>query len=87
MSFVNIQSLKPKLDMLIHNMHLHNIDKYFITETWTQCGNEPEQKYIKTNLDTGGYKIFIQCRENRKGEDCSNIQIIPTCSEVILNHN
>ena len=39
----------------------------FVTETWTQYGNEPEHQYIKANLDTGGYKILTQSRENRKG--------------------
>ena len=36
-------------------------------ETWTQHGNEPDYQYIKANLDTAGYKILIQSRENRKG--------------------
>ena len=67
MALVNIQSFKPKLDMLIHHMQLNNTDMCFVTETWTQPGNEPEYQYIKTNLDTVGYKILIQSRENRKG--------------------
>ena len=67
MALVNIQSLKPKLDMLIHHMQLNNMDMCFVTEIWTHYGNEPEYQYIKANLDTAGYNIFIQCRENRKG--------------------
>ena len=39
----------------------------FVTETWTQYGNEPEYQYIKANLDTVGYNILIQSRENWKG--------------------
>ena len=39
----------------------------FVMDTWTQHGNEPEHQYIKANLDTAGYKIPIQSRENRKG--------------------
>ena len=35
-ALVNIQSLKPKLDMLIHHMQVSNIDMVFVTETWTQ---------------------------------------------------
>ena len=31
MALVNIQSLKPKLDMLIHHMQLNNIDMCFVT--------------------------------------------------------
>ena len=53
--------------MLIHHMQLNNNDLCSVTETWTQCGNEPEYQYIKANLDTAGYKILIQSRENRKG--------------------
>ena len=40
MALVNIQSLKPKLDMLIHHMQVSNMDVIFVTETWTQDGNE-----------------------------------------------
>ena len=53
--------------MLIHHIQLNNIDMCFVTETWTQHGNEPEYQYIKANLDTARYKILIQSRENRKG--------------------
>ena len=60
MALVNIQSLKPKLDMLIHHM-------CFVMETWTQYGNEPEHQYIKVSLDTDVYKILTQSRENREG--------------------
>ena len=68
MVLVNIQSLKPKLDMLIHHMQINNIDMGFVTETWTPYGNEPEYQYIKANLDTTGYNILIQSRENQRGE-------------------
>ena len=67
MALINIQSLKPKLDMLIHNIQLNNLDICFITGTWTQYGNEPEYQYIKANLCTPGYNILIHSRENRKG--------------------
>ena len=67
MTLLNIQSLKPKLDMLINHMQLNNINMYFATETWTQYRNETEHQYIKANLDTAGYKILNQSRENSKG--------------------
>ena len=41
MVLLNIQSLKPKLDMLIHHMKVNNTDMGFVTETWMQDGNEP----------------------------------------------
>ena len=62
MALVNIQSPKPKLDMLIHHIQLNNIDMCFVMETWSQYGNEPEHQYIKANLDTAGYKILTQSR-------------------------
>ena len=67
MALTNIQSIKPKLDMLIHHMQLNNLDMCFLTETWTQCGNEPDYQYIKANLETVGYNIMMHSRENRKG--------------------
>ena len=67
MALVNIQSLKPKLDMLIHHMQVKNIDMVFVTETWTQDGNESEHQYIKASINTAGYNILIQRRENWRG--------------------
>ena len=67
MTLVNIQSLKPKLDMLIHHMQVSNIDIAFVTETWTEDGNDSEHQYIKANFNTAGYNILIQSRENWKG--------------------
>ena len=66
MALVNIQSLKPKLDMLIHHMQVNNMDMVFVTETWTQDGNEAEHQYIKSNINTAGYHILIQSRENQR---------------------
>ena len=67
MVLVNIQSLKPKLDMLIHHMQINSIDMGFVTETWTQYRDEPEYQYMKANQDTAGYNILIQSRENWRG--------------------
>ena len=67
MALVNIQSLKPKLDILIHHMQVSNIDMVFVTETWTQECNELEHQYIKANINTAGYNILIQSRENQRG--------------------
>ena len=93
MVLVNIQSLEPKLDMLIHHMQLNNIDMCFVTETWTQYGNEPKYQYIKANLDTAGYNILIQSRENRKGGGIAVIhkshlqsRSYPSMNTHLLNH-
>ena len=67
MALVNIQSLKPKLDMLIHHMQVSNMDMVYVTETWTEDGNESEHQYIKANINTAGYNMLIQSRENRRG--------------------
>ena len=67
MALVNIQSLKPKLDMLIHHMQVSNMDMVFVTETWTEDGNESEHQYIKANINTAGYHMLIQSRENWRG--------------------
>ena len=67
MALVNIQSLKLKLDMLIHHMQVSNMDMVFVTEIWTQDGNESEHQYIKANLNTAGYNILIQSRKKWRG--------------------
>ena len=54
-------------------MQLNNIDMCFVMETWMQHSNEPEYQYIKANLDTAGYKLLIQSRENRKGGEIAVI--------------
>ena len=66
MVLVNIQSVKPKLDMLIHHMQVSNIDIVFVTETWTEDGNDSEHQYIKANFNTAGYNMLIQSRENQR---------------------
>ena len=67
MALVNIQSFKPKLDMLMHHRQLNEIDMGFVTETWTTYRNEPNYHYVKANLDIAGYNILIQSRENWRG--------------------
>ena len=67
MALVNIQSLKPKLDMLIHHMQISNMDMVFVTETWIEDGNESEHQYIKANINTSRYNMLIQNRENWRG--------------------
>ena len=67
MALVNIQSLKPKLDMVIHHMQVSNMDMVFVTETWTEDGNNSEHQYIKANINTAGYNMVIQSRENQRG--------------------
>ena len=36
-------------------------------KTWTEDGNESEHQYTKANLNTAGYNMVIQSRENRRG--------------------
>ena len=67
MALLNIQSLKPKLDMLIHHMQVSNMDMVFVTETWTEDDNKSEHQYIKANFNTAGYNMLIQSRENQRG--------------------
>ena len=67
MALVNIQLLKPKLDMHIHHMQVSNMDLVFVTETWTEDGNDSEHQYIKANFNTAGYNMLIQSRVNRRG--------------------
>ena len=67
MALVNIQYLKPKLDMLIHHMQVSNMDMVFVTETWTEDGNKSELQYIQANINTAGYKMLIQSGKNWRG--------------------
>ena len=69
MALVTMQSLKPKLDILIHHTQLNNIDMCFVMETWTQHDNKPEYQYIKANLDIPGYKIPIQSRKKTEKDE------------------
>ena len=43
------------------------MDMVFVTETWTQDGNESEHQYIKANINTARYNMLIQSRENWRG--------------------
>ena len=60
----NIQSLKPKIDVILHYILEHKLDICFITETW--ISKNEDLQYIKANLKMQGYHILSCERENRK---------------------
>ena len=61
----NIQSLKLKINMILHYILQHKLDIFFITET---CISKNEDlQYIKANLMTQGFNILSHERKNRKG--------------------
>ena len=61
----NIQSLKLKIDVILHYILEHRLDMCFITETW--ISKNEDLQYIKANLKMHGYHILSCERENRKG--------------------
>ena len=61
----NIQSLRPKIDMIMQTILQHKLDICFITETW--YSKNEDLQYIKGNLKMQGYHILSCERENRKG--------------------
>ena len=61
----NIQSLKLKIDVLLHYILEHKLDICFITETW--ISKHEDLQYIKANLKMQGYHILSCARANRKG--------------------
>ena len=61
----NIQSLKPKIDVILHYILEHKVDICFTTETW--ISKNEDLQYIKANLKMQGYHILSCERENRKG--------------------
>ena len=60
----NIQSLKLKIDVLLHYILEHKLDICFITETW--ISKHEDLQYIKANLKMQGYHILSCERANRK---------------------
>ena len=60
-----IQSLKPKINMILHYILQHKLDICFITETWTS--KNEDLQYIKANLMTQDFDILSCERRNRKG--------------------
>ena len=61
----NIQSLKLKIDMIIHYILQHKLDICVITDTWVS--KNEDLQYIKANLKMQVYIILSCERENRKG--------------------
>ena len=61
----NIQSLKPKIDVILHYILEHKLDICFITETW--ISKNEDLQYIKANLKMQGYHILSCESKNRKG--------------------
>ena len=62
----NIQSLNPKINMVLHYILQHKLDICFITETW--ISKNEDLQYIKANLMKQGFNILSCERKNKKGE-------------------
>ena len=60
----NIQSLKPKINMILHYILQHKLDICFITETW--ISKNEDLQYIKANLMTQGSNILSCERKKQK---------------------
>ena len=65
MLLINIQSIKGKIDTLLHHITLNDIDICLITETWIQTDHDLQ--ILDANISGLGYKIINKCRENKPG--------------------
>ena len=65
MLLINIQSIKCKLDVLLNNITLNDIDLCFITETW--INTDHDLQLLEANISGLGYKIINKYRENQSG--------------------
>ena len=65
MLLINIQSIKSKIDALVHHITLHDIDICFITETWIHT--DQDLQILEANTSGLGYKIIDKHRENQSG--------------------
>ena len=63
MLLINIQSMKSKIDALLHHIILNDIDICLITETWIQT--DQDLQILDANISGLGYKIIDKCRENK----------------------
>ena len=63
----NIQSLKPKINMILHYILQHKLDICFITETW--ISKNEDLQYIKANLMTQGFNMLLSERKKQKKEE------------------
>ena len=65
MLLINIQSMKGKIDALLHHITLNDIDICLVTETWIQTDHELQ--ILDANISRLGYKVIDKCRENKPG--------------------
>ena len=65
MLLINIQSIKSKLDALLHHNALNDIDMCFITETWNNTDHDLQ--LIETNITGLGYKASINIEKIDQG--------------------
>ena len=65
MLLINIQSMKSKIDALLHHITLNDIDICLITETWIQT--DEDLQILDANISGLGYKVINKCRENKPG--------------------
>ena len=65
MLLINIQSMKGKINALLHHITLNDIDIRLVTETWIQTDHELQ--ILDANISRLGYKVIDKCRENKPG--------------------
>ena len=68
---INIQLLKPKINMILHYILQHKLDICFITETW--ISKNEDLQYIKAILMAQGFNILSCERKDRRGEGLAYI--------------
>ena len=71
MLLINIQSIKSKIDTLLHHINLNDIDICFITETGIHT--DQDLQILEANISGLGYKIIDKHRENQSGGDVACI--------------
>ena len=60
---INMQSMKGKIDTLLHHITLNDIDICLITETWIKTDHDLQ--ILDANISGLGYKIINKHREKK----------------------
>ena len=71
MLLMNIQSMKSKIDALLHHITLNDIDICLITETWIET--DQDLQILDANISGLGHKVIDKSRENKPGGGISCI--------------
>ena len=78
----NIESFKPKINMILHYILQYKLDICFTTVTW--ISNNEDLQYLMANLMPKGFNILLCERKKQKRKGLACVYNSPIVCAVLM---